>query len=135
MTWMLFLLALDLSTIRSEPNLEKRSELALDYANTALDTARDAFAAGEDPKASASLDEVRESVDLSWHSLSDTGKYARDNKYFKRAEVKTRELLRRLDGLRGTVAAEDQAAVENLRAHVADIHDELIKGIMGKRKK
>jgi hypothetical protein len=135
MTWMLVLLALDISTIRNEPNLEKRSDLALDYANTALDAARDAYTAGEDAKALAALDEVRESVDLAWNSLNDTGKYARNNKFFKRAEVRTRALLRRLDGLRDTVAVDDQAVVEKLRAHVADIHDDLIQGIMGKKTK
>jgi hypothetical protein len=135
MMWMLLLLALDLSGIRTEPNLEKRSELALDYANTALDAARDAYDAGEDAKGTAALEEVRESVDLSWHALVDTGKYARDNKFFKRAEVKTRALLRRLDSLRGAVGADDQAAVEKVRAHVADIHDNLIQGIMSKKSK
>ncbi len=135
MLLMLVLLALDLGTIKTEPNLEKRSELALDYANSAVDAARDAYSAGEDAKAGAALQEVSESVDLSWHALVDTGKYARNNKFFKRAEVRTRALLRRLDGLRDTVAVDDQAGVEKVRARVAEIHDELIQGIMGKKSK
>jgi hypothetical protein len=132
---MLALLALDLTTIRSEPNLEKRSDLAMDYANTALDSARDAINAGDDAKALAALAEVRESVELCWHSLTDTGKYARNNKFFKRAEVRTRELLRRLDGLRDIATVEDQPAIEKVRARVAEIHDELIQGIMSKKVK
>ena len=36
------MLALDLAGIKAEPKLEKRSELALEYANSALDSARDA---------------------------------------------------------------------------------------------
>jgi hypothetical protein len=135
MLLMLVLLALDLGAIKTEPNLEKRSELALDYANTALDAARDAYSAGEDAKALGALDEVRESVDLSWHALVDTGKYARNNKFFKRAEVRTRALLRRLDGLRDTVAVDDQPAVEKVRARVEEVHDVLIEGIMGKKSK
>ena len=33
-------LAFDLTAVKSEPNLEKRSELALDHANVVLDAAR-----------------------------------------------------------------------------------------------
>lgn len=132
---MLALLALDLSTVRNEPNLEKRSDLALEYANTAIDSARDAINAGDSAKVQAALAEVRESVELSWHSLTDTGKYARSNSFFKRAEVRTRAFLRRLDGLHDIAAVEDQPAVEQVRARVAEIHDELIQGIMGKKVK
>jgi len=136
MYWMLLvMLALDLTGVRTEPNLEKRSELALDYATTALDIARDASIAGDEVKMKASLDEVGESVELAWHSLTDTGKYARDNKYFKRAEVRTRALLRRLDGLRDTSGIDDKPAIEKVRGRVAEIHDELIQGIMGKKGK
>jgi len=135
MQWMLLLFALDLTAIRTEANLEKRSELALDYANMALDAARAGYLAGDDAKGQAALEEVRESVDLSWHALTDTGKYARNNKFFKRAEVRTRALLRRLDGLRDTVPVDEQAAVEKVRTRVAEIHDELITGIMGKKGK
>ena len=74
-------------------------------------------------------------MELAWHSLTDTGKYARNNKYFKRAEVRTRELMRRLDGLRNVAAAEEQPAVEKVRERVSEIHDELIQGIMGKKVK
>lgn len=132
---MLALLALDLSTIRNEPNLEKRSDLALEYANTALDSARDAVSASDSAKVQAALAEVRESVELSWHSLTDTGKYARNNNFFKRAEVRTRAFLRRLDGLHDIASVEDQPAIEKVRARVAEIHDDLIQGIMSKKVK
>jgi hypothetical protein len=133
--WLLLLLALDLNAVKNEPNLEKRSELALDYSNSALDIARDAESAGEDAKFESALKEVQESVELAWHALTDTGKYARNNRYFKKAEVRTRELMRRLDGLRGVAALDEQPAVEKVRARVSEIHDELIQGIMGKKVK
>jgi len=132
---MLALLALDLNTVRNEPNLEKRSDLALEYANTAIDSARDAINAGDSAKVQAALTEVRESVELSWHSLTDSGKYARNNNFFKRAEVRARAFLRRLDGLHDIAAVEDQPAVEKVRARVAEIHDDLIQGIMSKKVK
>jgi len=135
MYWMLVLLALDLTTVRTEPNLEKRSDLALEYANTALDSARDAINAGDAGKVQSALGEVRESVELSWHSLTDTGKYARNNAYFKRAEVRTRAFLRRLDGLRDIAGIDDRPIIEKTRTQVEEIHDQLIQGIMGKKAK
>jgi hypothetical protein len=140
MNWLLISLlllpaAFDLGPIKTEQNLERRSELALDNANVALDQARDSYNAGELAKSQASLDEVRESVDLAFHSLQDTGKDARRSpKFFKRAELKTRELLRRLEGLRQSVNFEDRALVETVRERVSEVHDELLKGLMSKKK-
>ncbi len=132
---MILLLALDLTTIRNEPNLEHRSDLALDYANTAIDGAREALNAGEDAKFLAALGEAREAVELSWHSLTDSGKYARNSNSFKRAEVRTRGLMRRLDGLRDIAGIDEKTEIEKVHARVAEIHDELIQGIMGKKVK
>jgi hypothetical protein len=131
----LSLLAFDLGSIKNEPNLERRSELALAYANTALDQAREAYDAGDVAKTEAALGELRESVELAYQSLEETGKDARRNpKFFKRAELKTRELMRRLDGLRSTVGFEDRPLVEKVRDRVAEVHDDLLKGIMSKKK-
>lgn len=138
MYWLLVTIlirVLDLSSVRSEPNLERRSELALEYANTAFDQARDAYSAGDVTRTEAALGELSESVDLAYHSLEETGKDARRNpKFFKRAELKTRELLRRLDSLRQTVSFEDRALIEKVRDRVAEVHDSLLHGIMSKKK-
>jgi len=127
-------LAADLTSIKSEPNLEHRSELALDYAAAELDTARDSYNGGDAAKMQAALGELREAVDLCYQSLQDTGKNARNNKHFKHAELKTRELMRRLDGLRESVSFAERDAVEQVRAKVAEVHDELLQGIMSKKK-
>ena len=101
MQWILMLtLAFDLATIKSEPNLEKRSELALTNANAALDSARDAYNKGDLDRTETNLHEVLDSVDLAYQSLSDTGKDPRKDRFFKQAELKTRALLRRAGGLR-----------------------------------
>jgi hypothetical protein len=74
-------------------------------------------------------------VDLAYQALEETGKDARRNpKPFKRAELKTRELLRRLDGIRELVGYEDRALVDKIRDRVAEVHDNLLKGIMSKKK-
>jgi hypothetical protein len=117
-------LAFDLNSVKQEPNLERRSDLALDHANEALDSARDAFQANDSAKMQAALDEVTES-----------GKDARRNpKFFKRAELKTRELTRRLDGFRIAVDVDSRAAVDRVRERVNEVHDNLLKSIMSKKK-
>jgi hypothetical protein len=131
---LILLLAADLSSLKSEANLERRSELALDYANQSIDAARDAYSAGDAAKMQAALSETGDAVDVSYQALSDTGKNPRNNKFFKRAELRTRELMRRLDGLAQTVSVDDRDPVTKLREHIAEVHDNLLKGIMSKKK-
>ncbi len=136
--WLLLALApnfdADLTTVKAEANLERRSDIALDYANAELDEAREAYNAGDAAKLQAALEDARASVELSFQSLEETGKSARNSKYYKRAELRTRELLRRLDGLRDLVGFEERSLVERVRDRVAEVHDDLLKGIMSKKK-
>jgi hypothetical protein len=125
-------LAFDLAAIKLEPNLERRSELALGNASSAMDAARDA--SSDETKLKPALQELRESVDLAYQSLVDSGKSARRNpKFFKKAELKTRELMRRLEGLAQAVDADDRAIVESVRERVSKVHDDLIQDIMQKK--
>src|SRR5438477_9256847 len=88
------LYAADLGTIKQEPNLERRSDLALQYASSALDTAREAYTAGDIDKTGTDIEEVGSSVDPAYDSLGQTGKDPRRNsKFFKRAEMSTLPLL------------------------------------------
>lgn len=136
MQWIMVLaLAFDLASVKSEPNLEKRSDRAMDNANLALDAARDAYNRGEYDQSQAQLEEVGASVDLAFDSLAQTGKDPRRSpRFFKRAEMRTRELLRRLEGLRDTMSFADREAVDKIRERVSTIHDDLLQGIMSKRK-
>ena len=136
MLWILALaLAIDLAGVKAEPNLEKRSERALDYANAALDAARDAYSRGEFEQTQAQLEEVGASVDVAYDALEKTGKDPRRSpKFFKLAEMRTRELLRRIEGLMQTVNYADREAVQKLQERVAAVHDNLLEGIMSKRK-
>jgi len=131
---MILCLAFDLAAIKMEPNLERRSERAIDNASAAMDSARDAATAGDSEKVKAALEELRDSVDLSYQSLVDSGKSARRNpKFFKKAELKTRELMRRLEGLAQAVDSDDRTAVESVRDRVSKVHDDLIQDIMQKK--
>src|SRR6185312_16361394 len=129
------LLAADLAGIKSEPKLEKRSQLALQFADSALDSARDLYKKGDLDACRAALGDVEAGVQLSYDSLIATGKDPRRNsKPFKDAEKSTRQILRRLDSLSDLMSALDRGAVEPVQRTVSDIHDKLIIGIMGKKK-
>jgi hypothetical protein len=135
MQWLLItVLALDLGSVKTEPNPEKRSELALEHANTALDLARDAYNSGDLDRTEAALKEVTASVDLAYQSLKDSGKDARRSpKFFKKAELKTRELLRRLEGVRDVLSFQDRSIIEKVRDRVGEVHDDLLNGLMAKK--
>lgn len=135
MQWILILaLAFDLAAVKSEPNPEKRSERALDNASVALDAARDAYSQGDLDKAQNELDEVCDSVELAYQSLTGTGKDPhRSPRFFKRAELRTRELLRRLEGFGQSMSFSDRGRLEKVRDQISVIHDNLLKGIMGKK--
>src|SRR5579862_1221195 len=136
MYWLLaIVLAFDLAGAKSEPNLERRSDRALENANMALDTAKTAYDRGDESQIASALGEVQESVDLSYQALEDSGKDPRSNAHFKLAEKATRQLLRRIESLRDTVSAAERDAVDALRAHVSEIHDDLLNGIMTNRRK
>ena len=128
------LVGVDLGAIKSDPNPEHRSELALDYANAALGSARTAYEDGDVAKMQESLDSAGEAVALVLESLDSSGKNPRNNKFYKRAELRLRDMTRRLEGLRERVGFEDRAAVEKLHEQVTDVHDKLLKSIMGKNK-
>jgi hypothetical protein len=111
------------------------SDLALQYASSALDTAREAYTAGDIEKTQAAFQEVGSSVDLAFDSLGQSGKDPRRSpKFFKRAEMSTRQLLRRLDGMMESMSVADRALIEKVRGRVAEVHENLLKGIMSKKK-
>jgi hypothetical protein len=127
--------AIDLNSVQQEPNLEKRNQLAIECANSALDAARSAYRANDLDKTRASLDEAGEAVSLAYSSLKQTGKKARQNpKYFKRTELATREMLRRIEGMAESMSYEDRSLTDKLRERVARVHDNLLQDIMGKKK-
>jgi hypothetical protein len=115
--------------------LERRSELALENAGAALGYLRDAYQAGDLEKTKVEASEIEESVTLAYDSLQDSGKDPRrDPKSFKRAEMSTRQLLRRLDGAIESMSVPDRAILLVVRDRVSDIHDELLNGIMRKKR-
>ena len=122
------------SSVMAEDNLEKRSDLALKEAETELTSATKAYSSGDLKAFEAHIDTVGDLTQLSLKSLQDSGKRARKSpKYFKRAELKLRGLLRRLDTLEREVSAEDRPPVEKLKSLVSATHEQILSDIMTKR--
>ncbi len=135
MTFLLMLfLAADLATIKATPDLEKRSDLALANAEQDVDAARDAYKAGDVKKMEAVLEDLRDSVTLAGDSLEQAPRRARNSKYYKRAELKTRALARRLNTLGNEVSVDDRKAIDDVRQKVQEVHDHLLEDIMGNKK-
>jgi len=125
----------DLARVEAEPNPERRAHAALDNATEALKAARDAYAKGDDADATARLDELERSVELADNALKQTGKNpSRSPKHFKLAELRTRELLRKLESFRDQMSVADRAGAERVMETVQKIHDAWLDGIMGKKK-
>jgi hypothetical protein len=126
----------DLDLVKAEPNLEKRSEKAFKNAHAAFDRARQAFKDGDAVAEANALGEVGQSIELGKQSLDESGKNPRRSpKYFKRAEIELRKLIRRLDNFRIEQSVDDRATVDKLLELGHRIHEELILGIMGKKGK
>ena len=124
----------NLDAVKTEPNLEKRSERALLNADVALNEARQAWQAGNLDVYRKGVEETLQSVELSYKSLQDTGKRARRSpKFFKRAELTIRKLIKRLDAFEKEVGIEDREPVQMALKRVHEIHDQLVTDIMTKK--
>lgn len=125
-----------LDEVRREGNLEKRSRFALEYAKKALDRAIKTYLDGDPSQGLAILQQVQDAVELSKASLDETGKIpSRKPKHFKRAEIRTRRLLRELDNAERQVNFDDRERVRAVYERVEEINRELLLGIMTKPKK
>ena len=126
----------DIKHILAEPNLEKRSQMALDNASLAYKAARAAYEKGDNEQVTAGIAEMQESVEVAYASLMQTGKDPRRSpKWFKKAEIETRDLLKRLDAFDHDMSFNDRPKLEAVKAKVQQVHDDLLVGLMeGKRK-
>ena len=126
----------DLKTAMAESDLGKRSKLALDNASAMLKSVRESYNAGERQKATDAANEYVASVDLAAESLKATGKNPRRSpKWFKQAEIATRDLLKKLDTLQQDLSFDDRSMLDKAKARTQEVHDELLLGLMEGKKK
>jgi hypothetical protein len=121
----------DLAAVKAEPNLEKRSEKALVWAGEVLTAMRAELDRNDVEKIKDSLKDFQAAVDVSVDSLEAAGKNARKNpKYFKRAELRLRELQRRLETFKRDLGLDDRPLLDDVLAHVAKKIDVLVEATL-----
>ena len=126
----------DLKAALAERDLGRRSKLALDNAVEAMKSARAAFTRGDDASLAEAAAEVKESVNLAYDSLESTGKDPRRSpKWFKHAEIETRDLLKKVETLQQDLNFQDRHILDELKTRLQQVHDDLLLGLMEGRKK
>lgn len=133
-TLVIFLAFTDIASVRAEPDLNRRAELALLNADQKIDEARQAYMAGNDHAEEAAIQEVEDSVTLCYATLGQTHSEPRKSRYYKHAELKVSALMRRLSGFRDEVGFEFRGRIEGVLTKLSDIHDQLISDIMSRKK-
>jgi hypothetical protein len=130
------LVGASLDDARAEPNLDKRSVLAMTNAVMALKDVRAAYDGGDLAKVKAKAREIEESVDLAYDALQKTGKDPRRSpRWFKHAEIQTSELLRSIDSVQREMSVEDRPLLDKTKDKVQQVHDDLLTGLMGGKRK
>src|SRR5271157_4163671 len=86
--------------VKSEADLNRRAELAVDQAERDLDAARQAWQGGDWTKTQSALAALKESAELAGTSLQQTKQPPRNNRHYKAVELKMKNLIRRIDGFR-----------------------------------
>ncbi len=120
----------DLAPVKAIGDPNKRAESAVDHANQELDAARQAWDAGNWEGAQSALSELRESAELADASLKQSSGRPRNNKHYKRVELRLRDLIRRLDGFRNDVDYEHREEVGKTETRVQEVHDQVLAAIM-----
>ena len=124
----------DIAAVKAEPNLERRSQMALDEAENGIAAAKKSYDDGNLAEFRKALSEVGELAELSYTSLDQTGKRARRSpKWFKRAEQRLLVLIRRADSLEKDVSIDDRPLVTSLKKRVSDVHDKILHDIMTRK--
>ena len=124
--------AADLDAVNKEPDLEKRSDKALDAAMESLKLARALpDEGGSITDLEKDMDSMIEAVELSLKSLRDTGKKPnRLTRFYKRGELKTREMQKRVENLIQALAFDNRPPAEKAQARLNVLHDEFLFGVM-----
>jgi hypothetical protein len=121
--------------VKAEPNPERRARTAVDFAVISERKAEAALSNGDMKDVAAELNAMKASMELTRDSLVASGKTpGRDPGLYKYAELRSRELLTRLDDLERRLVVEDRELVAAPKSRVLEIHDFWFDGIMSRKK-
>lgn len=121
---------LDLSQIKTESDPGKRASKAIQYSDQKLSEARQFAADSEFTKMKESLESMAEGVELALEAL----KIKKNTGNYKKAEVRCREFLRRLETFEIDLPVEERPPAKAVRDRVYNVHEELLSLALGKKK-
>jgi hypothetical protein len=121
-----------LEQIKKEPDLVRRSERALAWADSSVAAARKIVRdSGSRAQLFEVLEETVQAAELSLRSLRETGRKASKlSKQFKRGELQSREMVRQITDIAAALGIEDRPEAEKLRDRVSIVHEEFLLGVM-----
>jgi hypothetical protein len=114
--------------LKAEHDPGRRSELALAFADTAFDSARDFYSKGEVHKGDAQLEDMMNALNECEVSLE----AAHKAKFYKKAELRVAYLQRRMKGLLDDIELQQRGWAEYTQRKLDEIHDKLLDGVMRK---
>lgn len=122
----------NLDQVRAEPRLEKRAELAIDYAGAAVARARKTVSeSGSRTELDAALRDAVDACQLALDSLRATGnKPNKLSRQYKRAEMRTRQYVKELTDVALALSLDDRPAAESARDRIQLLHEEFLVGVM-----
>ena len=124
-----------LDQVKAEPNAEHRARLAVDYAAVAEKNAEAAYAKGDLEATAAELKNLQSGFEAAEEAFIASHKTpGRNPGPYKYAEMRSRELLIRLNDLEHRMDSGEREMIAGVRAKVQEIHDLWFEGIMGRTK-
>lgn len=114
--------------LKMERDPAKRSEMALMFADTAFDNAREFYSKGQIHKGDAQLEDMTNALNECVESLA----VAHKAKFYKKAELKVANLQRRMQGLLDDIEVQQRGWAEYTQRKLDEIHDKLLDGVMRK---
>lgn len=127
-------LSIDFDAVKAEPILEKRAQRALDFSQERLTEARKYYESGDDAAFAIALKQTAAGAEYCLASLEAMGKHPSQNvRHYKPAEMRVRELLRRMTTLRNDASIEQRPAVVECERRLTAVHETLLDGVMSKR--
>jgi len=117
-----------LTDLKAEHDPGKRSEMALSFADTAFDNARDFYDKGEIEKGDAQLEYMTNAL----NECVVSAETAHKAKFYKKAEQNVATLQRRIKSLLDDLEMQKRGWAEYTDRKLDEIHDKLLAGVMRK---
>lgn len=124
----------ELDAIRKESSPERRQERALDLMDSSFKQAQEALRENSPPeKIRSLLTLMADAAEYSLTALRDTGKRpSKMTKQYKRGDLRTRELLRKLESFVNALSYDDRPPAEKTKLRIQVVAEEYLIGAMSK---